>query len=172
MVIRYELTGMDLGEVRFAISPLTELTLSLRSFRDPGRYPLHLPWLHEVASVRAGLDEHALLALTNDLLWTPDLLTPRPASPLTRIEDQFASLEAADPRRLVAELAQLHDGAVPAPVTGRPAVVLRGSCTPCASTGRPASHRTGHGCARCSRPTSRTGPGKRSSTAAPGCSPT
>lgn len=125
MVIRYELTGMDLGEVRFAISPLTELTLSLRSFRDPGRYPLHLPWLHEVRSVRADLDADALTALTNDLLWTPDLLTPRPASPLTRIEDQFETLAAADPRRLAAELADLHGGRVPDALTGRPAAVLR-----------------------------------------------
>ncbi|WP_432485370.1 ArsR/SmtB family transcription factor [Kineococcus esterisolvens] len=125
MVVRYELTGMDLGEVRFAVSPLNELTLSLRSFRDPGRYPLHLPWLHEVHAARGQLDAAALLALTNDLLWTPDLLTPRPTSPLTRVEDQLAALEDADPRVLAAELEQLHAGRVPTALTGPPAAVLR-----------------------------------------------
>ncbi|WP_432535997.1 ArsR/SmtB family transcription factor [Kineococcus arenarius] len=125
MVVRYELTGMDLGEVRFAVSPLSELTLSLRSFRDPGRYPLHLPWLHEVDAVRGELDSAALLALTNDLLWTPDLLTPRPTSPLTRVDDQLAALAAADPRTLTAELAVLHRGRVPAALTGPPDAVLR-----------------------------------------------
>ncbi|MCI2236984.1 DUF5937 family protein [Paenibacillus sp. TRM 82003] len=125
MVVRYELTGMDLGEVRFAVSPLNELTLSLRSFRDPGRYPLHLPWLHEVDAARDELDSAALLALTNDLLWTPDLLTPRPTSPLTRVDEQLDALAAADPRALAAELAHLHDGRVPAALTGPPAAVLR-----------------------------------------------
>ena len=42
-MIEYELAGPDLSEVRFAISPLNELTLSLRTLRDPGRFPLHLP---------------------------------------------------------------------------------------------------------------------------------
>ena len=33
-----------------------------------------------------------LLALTNDNLWTPDFLTPRPWSPLTRFDEELASL--------------------------------------------------------------------------------
>ena len=33
-MIEYELAGNDLGEVRFAISPLNELALSLRTLRD------------------------------------------------------------------------------------------------------------------------------------------
>ena len=45
-MIEYELEGMDLGEVRFAISPLNELTLSLRTMRDPGRYPLAGEWIN------------------------------------------------------------------------------------------------------------------------------
>ena len=84
MVIRYELVGHDLGSVRFAISPLNELVLSLRGWRDPGRYPLNLPWLREVAARLGRLDSELLLALVNEELWTPDFLTPSPRSPLTR----------------------------------------------------------------------------------------
>ena len=54
-MIEYRLAGADLGEVRFAISPLNELSLSLRTFRDPGRYPLLLRWLQLTAGL--GLDD-------------------------------------------------------------------------------------------------------------------
>src|SRR3546814_13999549 len=54
-MIEYQLVGMDLGEVRFAISPINEVSLSLRTFRDPGRYPLHLPWLQMTTERRDAL---------------------------------------------------------------------------------------------------------------------
>src|SRR5689334_24968115 len=82
LMIEYELAGNDLGEVRFAISPLNELTLSLRTLRDPGRFPLQLPWLRATARLRADLDLELLGALTNESLWTPDFLNPRPYTPL------------------------------------------------------------------------------------------
>ena len=50
-------SGMDLADVRFAVSPLNEMVLSLRAWRDPGRYPLHLRWLHALEDVRGSLDE-------------------------------------------------------------------------------------------------------------------
>ncbi|MDN5895072.1 MAG: DUF5937 family protein, partial [Nocardioides sp.] len=89
-MIEYELAGMDLGEVRFAVSPMNELALSLRTFRDPGRYPLHLPWLRLTASAREDLDVDLLHALTNSDLWTPDFLHPRPFSPLASFDDELA----------------------------------------------------------------------------------
>jgi biotin operon repressor len=99
-MIEYELEGMDLGDVRFAVSPINELVLSLRAWRDPGRYPLHLGWIRTIEQQRPFLDHAMLLALTNDRLWTPDFLTPRPYSPLTRIEDEF-TLVAATPSEVV-----------------------------------------------------------------------
>ena len=114
---------MDLADVRFAISPLNELVLSLRAWRDPGRFPVHLPWLHQVDAVRDRLDGELLLALTNTRFWTPDFLTPRPASPLTRIEDQFDRLSRTDLGAVAREVATLHDGS-PQPK------VLRGSARP------------------------------------------
>jgi DNA-binding transcriptional ArsR family regulator len=99
-MIEYELVGMDLGDVRFAVSPINELVLSLRAWRDPGRYPLHLGWIRTIERQRSLLDAGTLLALTNERLWTPDFLTPRPYSPLTRIEDEF-ELVAATPSDVV-----------------------------------------------------------------------
>ncbi|MBZ5739836.1 ArsR/SmtB family transcription factor [Nocardioides mangrovi] len=119
-LIEYELAGADLGEVRFALSPMNELALSLRTWREPGRYPLQLPWLHRTAAARAALDGEMLLALTNEQLWTPDFLTPRPWSPLTRFDDELAAL-AETPLDVVRDdIAEVH----PDPAT-RPAV-LRG----------------------------------------------
>jgi hypothetical protein len=109
-MIRYELAGMDLADVRFAVSPLNELALSLRTWRDPGRYPLHLPWLRDVHAARADLDVEVLLALTNTRLWTPDFLTPRPRSPLTRIEDELEGVRAVPPDVVAHDLAVVHPG--------------------------------------------------------------
>jgi DNA-binding transcriptional ArsR family regulator len=120
MAVRYRLVGQDLADVRFAISPLNELVLSLHAWRDPGRYPLHLPWIRELERVRDRLDAPMLLALVNDALWTPDFLNPRPHTPLTRLEDEF-DLVAATAASVVSR--DLHavngPGRLPAPLRGR-----------------------------------------------------
>jgi DNA-binding transcriptional ArsR family regulator len=124
-MIEYELAGNDLGEVRFAISPLHELVLSLRTFRDPGRFPLQLPWLRATESARAGLDLELLRALTNESLWTPDFLTPQPYSPLGKIGDQLSALTDTPSAVVRADLAEIHPTTLPPALRGRPATVLR-----------------------------------------------
>ncbi|MFC8596868.1 DUF5937 family protein [Isoptericola sp. NPDC057191] len=116
--MHYELAGMDLADVRFAVSPLNELVLSLRAWRDPGRYPMHLPWLRRVEEARASLDDEMLLALTNESLWTPDYLTPRPGSPLTRIDDELAAVAAVDDATVAHDLAEVHPRGLPAALRG------------------------------------------------------
>jgi DNA-binding transcriptional ArsR family regulator len=113
MPVRYELSGRDLGGVRFAISPLNELTLSLRCWRDPGRYPLQLPWIRRTRQLRDRLDAEMLNALITDVLWTPDFLTPHPYSPLTRLEDELAEVAATPPGRVERDLRLLHGDDVP-----------------------------------------------------------
>jgi DNA-binding transcriptional ArsR family regulator len=122
-MIEYELAGNDLGEVRFAISPLHELVLSLRTFRDPGRFPLQLPWLRATEATRGGLDLDLLHALTNEALWTPDFLTPRPYSPLGRIEDELSALADTPTGVVRADLAEIHPSGLPPVLRGR--AVLR-----------------------------------------------
>ncbi|NYD42943.1 ArsR/SmtB family transcription factor [Nocardioides panaciterrulae] len=119
-MIEYDLAGTDLGGVRFAISPLAEAALSLRTFRDPGRYPLMLPWLRRTEAARAALDTAMLRALTNDSFWVLDFLTPHPFSPLSRFEDELATAMRTPADAVHADIAEVH----PDPVT-RPGV-LRG----------------------------------------------
>jgi DNA-binding transcriptional ArsR family regulator len=124
-MVRYELVGMDLADVRFAVSPLNELGLSLRGWRDPGRFPLHLRWLHALEEVRGGLDEAMLLALTNVRLWTPDFLNPRPYSPLTRFDDELARLAGTDPAIVRRDLRAVHGAELlPDPLRGSAPRVL------------------------------------------------
>ena len=123
-MIEYELAGNDLGEVRFAISPLNELVLSLRTLRDPGRFPLQLPWLRATGPTRAGLDLELLGALTNESLWTPDFLTPRPYTPLGRIDDELAALTGTPAGVVRADLAEIHPAMLPPVLRGRPDKVL------------------------------------------------
>lgn len=124
-LIEYELAGADLGEVRFALSPMNELALSLRTWREPGRYPLMLPWLQRTEAARAGLDGELLLALSNDQLWTPDFLTPRPRSPLTRFADELAAV-ADTPLDVVRDdIAEVHPAGPPPALRGRRDRLLR-----------------------------------------------
>jgi DNA-binding transcriptional ArsR family regulator len=123
-MIEYELVGLDLGDVRFAVSPLNELVLSLRAWRDPGRYPLHIGFMRTVEQQRSKLDAAMLFALTNDRLWTPDFLTPCPYSPLTRIEDELDAVARA-PAEVVEDGIRAVHRVKPRPLYGSPSRVLR-----------------------------------------------
>lgn len=123
-MLRYVLNEADVASVRFGISPMCELGLSLRAIRDPARFPLQLPWLRRTEQARAELDFAVLDALIDDRLWTPDFVNPRPESPLTRIDDEFAALAELSPRAFVDGLVAVH-GRVPEVLTGSPRQGLR-----------------------------------------------
>lgn len=118
------LGGSDVGDVRFGLSPLCELGLSLRAVRDPARYPRQLPWLRQTQAARTALDHAALDALIDDRLWTPDFLNPRPASPLTRLDDELATLSRIRTTTFLGDLEAVH-GRIPAVFTGDPRAAVR-----------------------------------------------
>jgi DNA-binding transcriptional ArsR family regulator len=66
-----------------------------------------------------------LLALTNDVLWTPDFLTPRPVTPLARLEDELAALREVPANVVREDLAEVHTDGLPEPLQGRADRVLR-----------------------------------------------
>jgi DNA-binding transcriptional ArsR family regulator len=117
-MIEFVLSEADLVGVRFAVSPLNELTLSLRVLRDPGRYPLHLPWSRLLVELRPELDLEGLRALINKRGWTPDFLSPRPNSPFTRIDEELERVRATPLRVVRRDLAAIH-GELPSIVAGR-----------------------------------------------------
>lgn len=113
-MIEFVLGESDLVDVRFAVSPLNELTLSLRVLKDPAKYPLHLPFARRIRDV----DTEVLLALSNDRGWTPDFLSPRPLSPFTKIEDELAALRETTTRTMRRDLRAVL-GEVPAVLRDR-----------------------------------------------------
>ncbi|TIC81739.1 DUF5937 family protein [Nocardioides sp. GY 10127] len=122
-MLTYRLDGTDLASVRFAVSPLGEAALSLRTWHEPGLYPLHLPWLQRTAPLRQGLDEEVLLGLVNERLSLPDFITPHPASPLTRLDEQLEALAHVDPAVVAEDLAEVHRDGLPPALRGEPRVV-------------------------------------------------
>lgn len=122
-MLRYVLSEGDVAAVRFGISPLCELGLSLRAIDDPSRFPLQLPWLRRTEQARADLDTEALHGLIDDRLWTPDFLNPRPESPLTRLDDEFEQLRATPPDTFLADLVAVH-GHVPPVFAGSPKLAI------------------------------------------------
>jgi DNA-binding transcriptional ArsR family regulator len=118
-MLRYLMTEDDVGSVRFGISPLCELGLSVRAFRDPSLFPLQLGWLRRTEEARSRLDQRVLMGLIDDRLWTPDFLNPRPTSPLTRLEDEFRALAETPPEVFRADLVAVH-GHVPDVFAGSP----------------------------------------------------
>ena len=123
-MLRYLLTEDDVGAVRFGISPLSELALSLRAIQQPERFPLQLGWLRRTEQARARLDLATLSALIDERMWTPDFLNPRPSSPLTRLDDEFTALLATPPAVFRADLVAVH-GRVPDVFAGSTSAALR-----------------------------------------------
>jgi DNA-binding transcriptional ArsR family regulator len=123
-MLRYLLTEDDIGSVRFGISPLCELGLSIRAIADPSRFPLQVGWLRRTEAQRERLDRGVLLALIDDRGWTPDFLNPRPTSPLTRLDDEFAALLATPAEVFRGDLVAVH-GRVPDVLQGSTSRALR-----------------------------------------------
>ncbi|MFF1817199.1 DUF5937 family protein [Kribbella sp. NPDC058245] len=115
-MLTYELTSRDLEEVRFALSPAAETVLSLRALRDPGRFPLQLPWVRAVQPLLTDLDWTVLGSLVNDTMGSPDFLTPRPTSPLTQFADELQLIAAVDQETFERQLAAVN-GELPAGLT-------------------------------------------------------
>ena len=68
-MITFQLSPDVLGNTRFAFSPLTEVTLSLRLIGQPHTGHVHMPWLREARDRLAGVDLDLLLAVVPSGPW-------------------------------------------------------------------------------------------------------
>jgi hypothetical protein len=80
-MIELDLDVEDLVGMRFAVSPLMETVMSLRTPLLPTYFVLQMPWWRRVHGDLAGLDMRPLTALVGVRRWVPDFLTPRPEVP-------------------------------------------------------------------------------------------
>jgi DNA-binding transcriptional ArsR family regulator len=105
-LITYRFTTEDLLHIRFAISPLFDLTWSTNTLRDPARRSLHLPWVRAARQRLEGLDWTLLGALAADTGgYVPDFIAPPPTTPLADLEGELERVRATPPARVAQEVA-------------------------------------------------------------------
>jgi hypothetical protein len=103
-VVRFVFSVEDLARTRFAISPASELVLSLVAWRDPSYAALHVPWLRSLSGRLDGLALERAVLLTPGRGYTPDFLAPPPAGPLGSIADDLVALRATPAARIRDEI--------------------------------------------------------------------
>jgi DNA-binding transcriptional ArsR family regulator len=106
-VIRFQLSGEVLGRTRFAFSPLSEVTLSLRLLGRPHLSHLHARWLHLTRDRLSGVDLPLLFAVAPPGKWILSCLVPSADTTRITIEEQLTELTSVSPAELEADLAQI-----------------------------------------------------------------
>jgi DNA-binding transcriptional ArsR family regulator len=99
-VIRFVFSVDDLARTRFAISPMWEAIRSLVALRDPSTAALHVPWLRSLSGRLGGIALEPVVALIPPRGYAPDFLTPPPAGPLGRIDDDLSALRRTPVRQI------------------------------------------------------------------------
>jgi hypothetical protein len=107
-MISFLLDVEDLADTRFAISPLREIMGSLRALRDPGLYPLHIPWRRSVLGRLDPADTRLLMSLVGESRALPDFLTPRPTTFAPTLDEQLAAVRATPPDLVRRDLLATH----------------------------------------------------------------
>jgi DNA-binding transcriptional ArsR family regulator len=103
-MVRYEFDLSDLARLRFAISPMWELVISLRALRDPSEATMHLPWVRSVGERVRGLELLPLLGLVPPNGYIPDFLTPPPKTPLANLEEELDAIRSTPVARVREEV--------------------------------------------------------------------
>jgi DNA-binding transcriptional ArsR family regulator len=103
-MLTYEFTVDDLARMRFAISPMFELVSGLRTLRDPGRAPMHLPWIRTALPIAYELGLQPWLAMFPSRGYMPDFLSPPPTTPLATIEEELELVRATPAKQIAFEL--------------------------------------------------------------------
>nr|WP_199811370.1 ArsR family transcriptional regulator [Kitasatospora phosalacinea] len=109
------LPAHDVARVRFAVSPLWQLTTSYRLLASGAADPVHRRWLDQVRprTAAAGLDRRLLAELLPPGAgYVPDFLNPAPATPAPTLDEELAALAATPAERIRADLDHLrhHQG--------------------------------------------------------------
>src|SRR5215210_1870727 len=107
-MIRFRFGPEDVANLRFAISPLMELHASVRALDHPEARSLHLPWVAAARERVADLDIGVLRALQPRHAYTPDFVSPPPATPLGDLEAELAEMLATPADRVRAEVRRAY----------------------------------------------------------------
>src|SRR6476659_5394427 len=111
-VMTLRLDRTDLGQVRFAFSPLWETVMSLRTLGSPNDQA-HRPWVAGATRrlATADVDLPLLTALVRPAGYLPDFLVPSPRTGRPRFRTALAQVAASPPEAVSEQLTILtqHD---------------------------------------------------------------
>ncbi|GAA1257011.1 DUF5937 family protein [Kitasatospora nipponensis] len=116
VAIQAELTfsASDLAQMRFAVSPMWEITPGFRLLTCAAPHPVHRRWVEQVRPrvAAAGLDGGWLAELIPPAGYVPDFLNPAPAGPAPTLAAELAAIRAAPVDRVRQDLDHLrhHQG--------------------------------------------------------------
>jgi hypothetical protein len=99
-MVRFVFSVDDLARTRFAISPMWELTHSLRALRDPSIASVHVSWLRSLSGRLGGIALEPAVALIPESGYSPDFVNPPPAGPLGDIEADLAALRRTPTKQI------------------------------------------------------------------------
>ncbi len=107
-------SASDLAQVRFAVSPMWEVTPGFRLLRSGAAHPLHRSWAEQVRPrlEAAGLHRGWLGELIPPTGYVPDFLNPAPTGPSPAPETEWAAIRASSPDQVRQDLDHLarHQG--------------------------------------------------------------
>lgn len=109
-------SAYDLTSIRFAYSPLREVSTGIHALRTPAGRVLHLPWFKQVRP-QLGDDLAPLLALVPGGPYIPDFLCPVPTSPTPDLAGELAVLRATPDEVIRTDLGRMADE-TPGSLTG------------------------------------------------------
>jgi DNA-binding transcriptional ArsR family regulator len=126
-MIEIVLGRADLARIRFAHSPIWELTASIRTLHDARRQHLCRTWLSDARGRLGGLRLDLLAALAPSGL-APDFMVPPPTGQMGNLDEELELVAATPAATVRAELDQIrHDRPLPTvlrPVYDDPAAHL------------------------------------------------
>lgn len=109
-------SAYDLTSIRFAYSPLREVSTGIHALRTPAGRVLHLPWFKQVRP-QLGDDLAPLLDLVPGGPYIPDFLCPVPTSPTPDLAGELAVLRTTPHEIIRTDLGRMADE-TPGSLTG------------------------------------------------------
>ncbi len=100
-MVTYRFGIDDVAAMRFSLSPIYELVMSLVAFRDRDTAATHLPWLRAISGRIDGDALRPIVALVPVRGYTPDFLTPPPLTQSVDIDDELARVAATPAEQVI-----------------------------------------------------------------------
>jgi hypothetical protein len=102
------LSADDLNNLRFAFSPMRELSSSFWALRNPARYAVHLPWINEAHAALDAVELPCMHALITPEGQFADFLHPTPSTPRPSFEEELDHLRHTPSDEIVSNVNRLR----------------------------------------------------------------